>query len=171
MSILSTSDFEDGRYRIALNPEQDADLQIQIDFVENYYLKRLFGIELYDLFVLDLAAPVVGEPTDPRFVKIFNSFDFQDTDEFIYTSEGIKQMLKGFTYFFYLRDLNDKVGTASTLKTKSANSKNTSAWFVTVSRYNQAIESYRVMQLFMNDFDSANYPEYRGTWEDIVHPY
>lgn len=163
MSILTLTDFETGRYAIPLNPIQGPDLQIQIDYVENYYLKRMFGLVLYDLFVLDLAAPTVGEPTDPRFVKVFNPFDFQDTNEIIYSSEGIKEMLKGFTYFYYLRDLNKRVTTVGTTIVKSANSENVSAlWENVTSRYNEAVNTYWTIYLYMLDFDSATYPEFEG---------
>lgn len=163
MSILSpTSDFSTGRYIIPLNPTQTVDLQVQIDYVENYYLKRLFGLELYDLFVIDLALPVAGDPTTPRFIKVFNPFDEQDNCS-IYSSEGIKEMLKGLTYFYYLRDLNKKVTTSGTAITNSANSENISSlWANCTSRYNEAVDTYCAIQYYMCSVDSANYPEYEG---------
>jgi len=163
MSILNITDFNSGRYKIPLNPEQNTDLQIQIDYVENYYLKRLFGIDLYNLFIADLALPVVGEPTDPRFVKVFDSFDYQYTNDCIYTSEGIKEMLKGLTYFYYLRDLNKIVTTVGTTIAKSANSENVSAlWANVTSRYNESVDTFNVIQLYMNNFNSVDYPEFEG---------
>ena len=174
MSILQVTDFTDGRYRIPTNPKssQDDTLQIHIDYVENYYLNRLFGVELYDLFVIDLAAPVAGDPTDPRFIKVFEPFDEQDTNDFIYSSEGIKEMLKGFTYFYYLRDLNSKVATSGTIQTKSANSENISAlWANVTSRYNEAVDTYRSIQWLMFDFDSATYPEYNGIFISLVNQF
>ncbi len=172
MSILKLSDFEQGRYKIPLDPEQGPDLQIQIDYVENYYLKRLFGIELYDLFVIDLALPVAGEPTTPRFVKVFNAFDFQDTNDIIYSSEGIKELLKGLTYFYYLRDLNKRVTTVGTTVTKSANSENVTALFANVtSRYNEGIDTLWTIQRYMADFNSADYPEYKGVLVDKVYQF
>ncbi len=172
MSILKTTDFDSGRYKLSINPNQETDLQIHIDYVENYYLKRMFGIELYDLFILDLLAPVVGEPTDPRFIKVFNAFDYQDDNDCIYSSEGIKEMLKGLTYFYYLRDLNNKVATTGTIETVSANSENVSAlWANVTSRYNEAVETYRVIGCYMFDFDSVTYPEYKGVGINIVHQF
>lgn len=172
MSILKLTDFDQGRYKIPLNPVQGPDLQIQIDYVENYYLKRMFGIELYDLFVIDLAAPTAGDPTDPRFVKVFNPFDFQDTNEIIYSSEGIKEMLKGLTYFYYLRDLNKRTTTVGTTVAKSANSENVDALFANVtSRYNEGIDTLWTIQRYMVDFNSADYPEYKGVLVEKVYQF
>lgn len=163
MSILASSDFKNGRYRVALNPEQSIGFQEAIDYVEKYYLKRLFGIDLYNLFIADLALPTAGQPTAARFIKVFNAFDYQHTDDCIYSSEGIKEMLKGFVYFYWLRDLNKKVATTGTIKTKSSNSENISSnWAGATSRYNQAVDSFEVIQIWMDCFDSENYPEYKG---------
>ena len=172
MSILSQNDFVSGRYALSINPNQVATLQIHIDYVENYYLKRLFGIVLYDLFIADLALPVVGEPTSARFIKVFNAFDYQDTNDCIYSSEGIKEMLKGLTYFYYLRDLNNKVATTGTIVTVSANSENVSAlWANVTSRYNEGVNTYWVISQYMYDFDSINYPEFTGVGTSIVHQF
>lgn len=172
MSILKLTDFEKGRYKIPLTSSQEDDLQIHIDFVENYYLKRLFGIELYDLFVIDLAAPTAGEPTDARFVKVFNAFDFQDTNDIIFTSGGIKEMMKGLVYFYYLRDLNQRVTTVGTTELTTANSENISAlWANVTSRYNEGVNTYRVIQYFMDVFDDVTYPEFNGNDITILHPF
>jgi hypothetical protein len=161
MSILTINDFEDGRYILAISPDQEADLQIYIDYVENYYLKRMFGVELEVLFQADLIA---GVPQTARFIAVFDSFDHQDTNGgFIYSSEGVKEMLKGLAYFYYLRDLNNKVATTGTIKTKSANSENISAnWLSVQSRYNEAVDTYKAIQYYMVHVNSSDYPEYEG---------
>jgi hypothetical protein len=131
----------------------------------------LFGLDLYALFAADLAAPVVGDPTAPRFVKVYNAFDYQDNCN-IYSSEGIKEMLKGFTYFYYLRDLNKKVATTGTIITKSANSENISSlWANCTSRFNEAVDTYNTIQIYMECFDSVNYPEYEGIGVKITSPF
>jgi hypothetical protein len=160
MSIITTDDFGDGRYIIAKSPDQVADLQIYIDYVENYYLKRMFGVDLEALFQADLVA---GVPQTARFIAVFDSFDHQETNSVIYSSEGIKEMLKGLTYFYFLRDLNKKVAATGTVIAKSANSDNISAnWVSAQSRYNESVETLRVIQYYMDQIQSADYPEYDG---------
>lgn len=169
MSIIKLSDFDKGRYRIPRNQNQNDDLQIQIDYVENYYLKRLFGIELYELFIEDLALPTVDEPTAARFVKVYNPFDYQDSDEEIYSSEGIKEMLKGLIYFYYIRDLDKKPTSVGTKQTESDNSKNVSPISIAISRYNEAVDTFRAIQLYMDVFDNSQYPEYKGICIEKAH--
>lgn len=170
MSILTTSDFT-GRYSIPLNPTKTADLTVMISYVQDLYLPKLFGVALYDLFILDLALPVVGDPTAARFVKIFNTFNHQENLE-VYSSEGIKEMLKGLTYFHYIRDISRQPTTVGIKQTESANSKNVSALAAGItSRFNQAVNTFQVIQLYMFDFDSANYPEYEGNHQDFSYPF
>ena len=102
MSILQPSDFNNGRFKIAQNPKQTAALQLSIDFVEDYYLPRLLGVELNVLFLADFSG---GVPTSPRFSVIYDPFTVQD-GACIVSSDGIKLMLMAFTYLIYLRDTN-----------------------------------------------------------------
>ena len=51
--ILTIDDFETGETKIALDPEQEIDLDEYIDKVEDEYLPKLFGVDLYNLFVAD----------------------------------------------------------------------------------------------------------------------
>lgn len=169
MSIVKTSDFSVGRYILVTSPDQKDDLQIQIDYVENLYLKRMFGIDLYNLFIADLIA---GVPQTARFIFVFNSFDYQDTNGPIYSSEGIVEMLKGIIYFFYIRDLNAKVAATGTIKTKSANSENVPSSSLSVqSRYNEGISSYWAIQIYMNLLNSEDYPEFEGQIERKANPF
>jgi hypothetical protein len=171
MSILTTDDFGDGRYTIAKDSDQTADLQIYIDYVENYYLKRMFGVELDALFQADLILGS-GVPTEARFTYIFNAFDYQDTNSMIYSSGGIKELLKGLTYFYYLRDLNKKVAPTGTIITKSANSENISSnWVGVQSRYNESVETLRIIQAYMDYLKPVDYPEYDGVIVLKVNPF
>ena len=163
MSIVKTSDFESGRFEIPLNPVQEVELQAQIDYVESVYLRNLFGLELYDLFIADLVSDV---PQSARFLTVFNPLQFQDC--LIYISEGIKQMLMGIIYFYYVREANRTVTTVGVKSTLSANSDNVPALHSGITnKYNEGIETYAVIQYYMIE-NSATYPEYEGIKLDSV---
>ena len=165
MSIQQETDFATGRFRIPLDPQQEADLQSYIDDVEAEYLPKMFGVELYDLFIADLALPVAGEPTAPRFIKVFEPF-IDQTEEILTQSEGIVKMLNGITYYLYVRDLIGKVTTNGTKVTISENSVNISGVQYDISsRYNDGIANYKTIQNFMLNVDPTTYPEFKGVNE------
>tara|TARA_R110000764_G_scaffold89383_2_gene170859 strand:- start:3281 stop:3799 length:519 start_codon:yes stop_codon:yes gene_type:complete len=160
--ILSISDFQYGRTKIALNPIQETDLGEYIDAVESEYLPQLFGKELYDLFIADWNAPVVGVPTATRFAVVYNPFVYQN-DTVLIQSEGIKEMLKDMVYYLFVRDMPTRVTTVGLERVLGENSEYVSAITHDVtSRYNQGIETFDTIQYYMRVFDKINYPEYKG---------
>ena len=174
MAILTINDFSNGRYKIPVNPTQEIDLTDKITYVEGYYLPRLLGVELYNLFIADLAAPVAGEPTDPRFVKIFNPFYYQESGdcEILVQSKGIKEMLKGMVYYLYTRDEVSRITTVGIKKTDSENSQNVSAIKHDItSRWNQSIETYKAIQYYICNADDFEYDEFQGVNEPFNHPF
>jgi hypothetical protein len=169
MSILSISDFSTGRFEIPTNPKQDAGLQLSIDYVEGYYLPRLLGVELNTLFLADFSG---GVPVSPRFIVIFDPFTIQDDDECIFSSDGIKEMLKGLVYYHYGRDQQTRLTTVGAKATNSENSENKSSIeHDLLSRFNQALESYHSIQFYCDDYISEDYPEYKGVHERYNHPF
>lgn len=154
MSILSISDFQDGMFKIPLNPNQEQELQFTIDFVERNYLVKLFGIELYEAFILD--------QSEPRFVKIFDPIIY----EYFGTpllSDGLKSMLKGFVLYHHVRDLNKRLTTVNTTIVESENSKPVSTVNSNInSKYNLSVKNYRVISNYMRTYDKENYPEFKG---------
>lgn len=171
MAILSTADFLNGKYIIPVQGQQKTDLERYIDSVENMYLPRLFGKDLYDLFLADLALPTVGEPTSPRFKKVFDEFNEQP-DECLWQSEGIKHMLKGFVYYHFIKDDTSRVTTVGIKLTSGENSENVTAiHHDTLCRYNDSVSTYRAIQWWMRDQDESNYPEFKGIHLKYNHPY
>ena len=172
--ILTINDFDNGRYQIPTNPKQDADLMACIQYVEDCYLPKLFGVELYELFLADLSLPVEGEPTEPRFVKIFNAFNYQSDDscsEFI-RSEGIKEMLKGIVYYHYVRDEPTRVTTVGIKRTESDNSMNVTAiWHDITSRFNQSVVTYKAIQYYICHGTEFEYTEYKGIEQKYNHQF
>ena len=171
MAILQETDFDNGRFEIPTNTYQDDTLNDYIDRVENYYLPRLFGVELYDLFIADLTPSTPQEPQSARFLQIFNPFNDQTDDDFT-QSKGIKVMLQGLVYYTYVRDNVSVVTTGGTKQTSSENATNVAASSVMVdSKYNEAIETYKVIQNYMLNVDPDTYPEFEGINERFNHSF
>ena len=171
--ILKTDDFEYGRFKIPLDPTSEVnDFPQYLDRVEAEYLPQLFGVELYDLFVIDWNTAPVGEPTDPRFIFIYNAFDYQDDTHGLLQSEGIKEMLQGFVYFLYVRDNITRITTEGLKETTGSNSINVSGTrHDLVSRWNEAVENWKIIQYYMDQVDPDLYPEFKGIEQRYNHTF
>lgn len=172
MSILVPTDFASGRWKTPLDPNQQAnDMPDYINRIEAEYLPQLFGVELYDLFIADLALPTAGEPTDPRFEFVYNPFNYQDSSDFL-QSKGIKDMLKGFVYYEYIRDILTAVTPNGTIETIGENSVNVSGIKHDItSRYNESIEIYKTIQTYMFVEKPEDYPEFDGIFLRFNHTF
>ena len=171
MAFLTFTDFNSGKYKIAQDNFSQATLTAYITKFEKRYLQDLMGIELYNLFVADLVSNV---PQTQRFEDIYNEFAEDDdglvsglsgmasTGNKIVRSEGIKEMLKGFIFFEYNRDLPVKNTMTGNVQEDNENSKVlTSLKAGITEKYNEAIATYKAIQWKLED-ESATYPEYNG---------
>jgi len=171
MAILQESDFESGRFELPTNTYQEQSLTDYIDRVEAYYLPRLFGVELYDLFIADLSVGTHQTTSDTRFVKVFENFNDQ-TDGILTQSKGMKVMLQGLVYYLYIRDRITVVTTDGIQNTASENATPvTGIGHDLNSRYNESIETYKVIQNYMLCVDTDTYPEFEGINERFNHVY
>jgi len=172
MSILTYKDFEKGRYKIPLNPDQQTGgIQDYITDAETKYLVMLFGVELYDLFIIDLATAPAGSPTAPRFVKVYDPFNEQ-TETHLIVSTGIKEMLKGFVYYLYTRDIITRMTTVGAEMAQGANSEAITAIKHDItSRFNEAVDEFQTLQYYMTEVNPDDYPEFVGAHEDFNHPF
>ena len=160
--ILDENSFQYGRYKIALDPEQDTDIGLYIDSVEEEYLPKLFGKELYDLFVIDWTTIPVGTPTDLRFKEVFDPFTKQN-DCVMIQSIGMEDMLKGFVYYLFLRDDVTRSTTVGLERILGENVESVSAIGHDItSRYNESVDTFQTIQYYMDIFDEVTYPEYKG---------
>ena len=162
--ILSIEDFETGRYKIALDPEQETDLDEYIDKVEDEYLPKLFGKELYDLFVIDWNTIPVGVPTDARFSMVYDAF-VEQNDNVLIQSLGIKEMLKGFVYYLFLRDDVTRSTTLGLEKMVGENVQSVTAIQHDItSRYNEGVDTFTTIQYYIDFFTpkAFEYPEFKG---------
>lgn len=156
--MITAPDDYYGKYALSTGMFDTNKLQGYIDRYEPRYLKELFGIELYNEFESDL---VGGLPQSPNFIKVFDALS-EDIGSYFYTynhyyrvtdiidSEGIFEMLKGFIYFEYSKDLKNQMTPYGNVKPMSENSEVTNTLFSLIyTRYNEAIRSYDSIQKYI----------------------
>jgi len=145
--FLTVQDFT-GKYQLSTGMYDVAKLQDYIDKYEKRYLIELFGAKLYDEFISDLN--IQNVPKSPNFQKIFNPFYENITFRQLIISEGIIEMLKGFVYFEYSKDLINQMTPYGNVRPISENSEPVSTLYTMIyTRYNEAIKSYRAIQTYI----------------------
>lgn len=160
--IVKTTDFID-KYAISKSQFNTTDLQAFIDKYELLYLYDLLGVTLGNLFYTDIAANTFLPPPTVRFATIFNAL-YQDGDTFCgqIRSEGVKEMLKGFIYWEFVKSTKTFNTITGTVVGQNEASRETD-WNETevYNNYNQAVHSYRSIQRYIDE-NSSTYPEYKG---------
>ena len=144
--IVNISDFT-GKYQLSTGMYDVTKLQDYIDKYEERYLIELFGANLYTEFMSDLLANV---PQSPNFLKVFNPFYENLTFRQLIISDGIKEMLKGFIYFEYSKDLINQMTPYGNVRPISENSEPVSTLYSMIyTRYNESIRSYKAIQTYI----------------------
>ena len=147
MSYLEPSDFV-GKYKLSTGTFSVNKLNDYIARYELKYSRELLGVTLYNEFLTDL--DVNNVPQSPNFLKIYDAFAL-DTEFIgnarILQSEGFKEMLKGFIYFEYSKDLINEQTPYGNVKPQAENSTVSGTLYNTMyNRYNEAVVSYRAIQ-------------------------
>ena len=164
MLVLQISDFTVGKYKI---PQAkgvcEGQLQSYIDRYEKRYLQDLLGCELSELFIDDLAD---GVPTDPIYLALFNEICIDLRTGFFNSyywatglcycqpkriiSRGIKEMLKGFIFFQYMRDFPNQrdITGINHVDSENSNMVDFAQWGIP-EFYNESIEDYNNIQYFI----------------------
>lgn len=159
MSIITPSQFID-KYELSTGMYASPKIEAYILKYEERYLVHLFGAKLYNEFISDLAA---NTPQSPNFLKVFEPFN-EDLDGFpflynggyydchnrILESDGIIEMLLGFIYFEYAKDLMNQQTPYGNVKQRAENSVVVdSPHSMMYGRYNTAIGTYRAIQSYL----------------------
>jgi hypothetical protein len=145
--FLTVQDFT-GKYQLSTGMYDVTKLQDYIDKYEKRYLIELFGAKLYDEFISDLN--IQNVPKSPNFLKIYNPFYENITFRQLIISEGILEMLKGFVYFEYSKDLINQMTPYGNVRPISENSESVSTLYSMIyARYNEAIKTYRAIQTYI----------------------
>ena len=155
---LIPADFN-GYYDISTDTFTGIDLETYISDIEPIALRRLLGVELYNLFIADLDGN--GVPQTAIYQAIYNAFDV-DYNCTIISSTGMLEMLKGFIYYDYMRD--SQFASVITGKNKSEFANSTKASFIEYGlqeRYNVALQTACNIQWYIKE-NSADYPTYNG---------
>ena len=163
--FVQDSDFETGDILIATSTATQINLNTCIDVIELDVLRKLFGTELYDLFIADL--DVNDQPQSDRFKAVFNEF-YEDPSESIgwcglsSESEGIKKMLMRFIFVKFVNEQPVQSTSTGHIKSERNNAKGASGKeFGIISKYNIGVTSYQAIARKMM-LDDALYPEYEG---------
>jgi len=160
MAFIERSDFVN-KFEIHTAGLNDEKLTAYIDRYEQNYLVSLLGVELYELFIADLENPIYETLIDPIL--------FQDNCGQIYNSKGIDDMLLGFVYFEFERDMKVQQTINSSVKIKSNVSERThNSNEVMRTRYNESIDSYIAIQGYIKDNLSV-YPTFKGVDKGYIY--
>jgi hypothetical protein len=159
MSILLNTDFT-GKYHIALTKFNDNDIDAYIEKYEKKYLMKLLGVELYNLFIdeLDLNNP----PVNPIYKVIFDPLSFDDGCDIV-VSNGMKEMLKGFIYFHWVFDEQQQQTPIGTTKQSSENSQVLNITGLSVTRFNEGVETYKAIQRYI-ELNQSDYIAFNGQY-------
>jgi hypothetical protein len=162
MSLLNITyqDFGKGKFELHSGMYEQAKIDAYINKYEKQYLIKLMGVDLYNLFVADLVA---GIPTDPIYLALYNSFEYDKaTCGGIVISEGMIDMVKGFVYFQYLKDQTNQVWVSGSVAPVGENSDNVSTLNMMIyTRYNDSIRSFKAIQQYICD-NMTIYLDYNG---------
>ena len=165
--LLTTEDFID-KYELSTGMYDTAKLEFYIGKYSERYLLHLMGAELFTEFENDLSNNV---PQSPNFLKIWEPFN-QDVSSVsilghhslygyrlngILESDGILEMLKGFIYFEYSKDLMNQQTPFGNVKQRAENSVVVDSPHTLIfGRYNEAIRTYRAIQEYI--YTNQNLP-------------
>ena len=160
-SITAPSDYT-GLYTIAINSKNSDAVQACIDDVETQILCELFGVDFKDIVL----AGVVAE--DPIYEQLYNPFNYQDSCNKVWTSKGVKEMLKGFVYFKW-HSMNQTTATINGIRNVDAENSSpaSSIQSNTEARYNEAIQTYRAIQAYTIEHLDI-YSEFKGVYKRLT---
>lgn len=154
--LIQTTDFI-GKHRVAINTQTEQLLQQYIDKYEELYLINLLGVDLYNLFKADVVSYL---PQSAIYLSIYNKIQKDDGGR-LRISEGMKEMLLGFIYFEYMRDLKFKStvsgGTVNNVEAANEADPETTVY----QRYNDGVRSANTIQWYICE-NMSDYPDYNG---------
>jgi hypothetical protein len=167
MIILELSDFSNGKFALHKGMYTEIDIQQYIDKYEKRYILDLLGAAVGNEFIEDVQLGG-GEPTEPRFLDIFNPIELDYGLQLI-VSDGMKEMLKGFIYYEYLKDQVSQVTAVGMLTPKGENSESVSGLFTQLyTRYNDAVRSYKGVQRYITT-RRGDYSGFNGRTKSLAY--
>jgi hypothetical protein len=159
MSLVLNSDFT-GKYQLALTQYNTAEIDAYIAKYEKKYLLELLGASLYALFIADLDASTPQVPQTSTYLSLYNAFN-ADFDYKIKSSNGMREMLLGFIYYHYTKDIVQNQTPIGSTKPKNENSSVMGLNQSMTSRFNDQVDTYESIQWYISD-NLADYTGYNG---------
>jgi len=153
MYYLTPNDFN-GKFALHTGMYANATIQDYIDRYEPLYLMQLFGAKMYDQFVNDMG--VFNIPISPNFQFLYNPFHENIAFNTLVVSNGLVDMLKGFVYFEYCKDLTNQMTINGNVRPTGENSADVSTLYsMMYARYNESVRTYRAIQThIVNNFNA-----------------
>jgi hypothetical protein len=152
---VSATDFEYGKFALAFNEQTIYDLNLCINRYEPRYLSELFGVDLYALYTAGVTA------SDAIYLELQAEFQKEINSRLI-VSTGVKDMLMGFIWCEYQRQIQTQQTTFGAVKNAGENSDNAS---FNTSMYQvnwlEALNTYEAIQEFILD-NLDIYPTFNG---------
>lgn len=150
------------KFETTQNEFDTARLADYITRYETITLIELFGKELYDLYVIGIAA------SDPVYTVLRDAFTVQLENGIILNSRGVDDLVTGIIYFYYHRDNYTQQSINGGVKNKGENSENVSVFVSNIqARWDEAVSSYRAIQCYLLD-NNTIYPTYLGLNKTIL---
>lgn len=160
--LIVKADFV-GKFLIA-SDNWNTNLDSFIDDYEENYLSDLMGSELYDLFKLDLTNKI---PVTPKYLTLYNSFR-NDYGSKIITSKGLKNMLLGFIYFEYMRQVRYKnTVTGSVVATPEISTNASDNHNNLYKFFNESVNTFEAIRWKIQQNKTEDYPTYNGQCKEL----
>ncbi len=162
--LISSANFV-GKYAIPQDSFSDLD-----GFIDNYevdLLVDLLGYDLYTAFEADLAGtPQV--PASANYLTIYNKLTL-DHNCVLLRSKGMVDMLLGFIFFEYMRQIKYKATTQG-IVFNAPDSSVVTAYGSLYKYYNDSVATHKAIQAYIC-YKEADYPvKFNGIQKDYAIP-
>lgn len=147
--LITTADFT---FKFALPQSVYSSLDSLITDTEEKYLRDLLGATLYASFKANLVNKV---PVLPAYLAIYNAFAI-DVAPCMIHSQGMKEMLKGFIFFDFMRNAKYKPTTQGIVANSSDTSENIGIGNL-FGFENEAVDTYDVIQYYITQVQPEDY--------------
>ena len=153
------------KFKLTLTDFNSTEIDDYILRYEVDNLVELFGLELYDLYVIGIGA------SDPIYTKLRDTFREQLSDGTLLISKGVDDISSGVVYFYWSRDNMTQQTSNGPVSQKGENSENATLFVANVqSRWNEAIKSYDAIQRYICD-NLTLYPTFKGFKKSVLNIY
>lgn len=150
------------KYKLTLTDFNSTELESYIERYETISLQELFGVELYDLWVIGIGS------SDPIYEFLRDPFTVQLDNGEILNSRGVDDVVLGIVYFYWSRDIETQRSSNGSVQKKGENSENVSQWKANLqSRWDESIASYQAIQGYICD-NMDVYPTFKGESKQIL---